>query len=482
VTAISTAPVPTSLGLEEARDFLGRHVDARQNVAVVHGFPSVLLWTEETVPVADILAAQTRERERGDTRPFHLYVGMPFCPRTEPAKCGYCLFPVEDYTGMEALTEYVAHLRREAALYEPLLEGAQVGSVFFGGGTSNLYRADVYPLLMDMVRGLFPAIGPDVDVTLEGLPALYTREKLRVSREAGFNRVSMGAQQMNDELNKLSGRRQSAHHVIQTIDWCHELGLGCNVDLIFGWPRQTVDTMVKDLEQLIATGVDDITHYELHVGGPTDFALNRRHELPTTRQNLEMYRVSRDLLLGSGFEQLTAYNWRRRGYRTSFVEGAGRSFEGMRGLGIGYAAASSFVWPDESRASWLYKNATSVSAYRQAIDEGRFPVERGYAAEPLDARLGMLFRHLQAMQVHRPSYQAAFGVDPREEFAGIWDALEERGFVSIDAETIRLVGDGVFYTPTVQGLLGHERSAQLRQRMFKEGRKLVTISSLLGGI
>lgn len=481
MTAISTTSAVPSLSLEEAREHLDRHVDARQNVAVVHGFPSVLLWTEETVPVPEILADQRRDVERGDARPLHLYVGMPFCPKTDPVKCGYCLFPVEDYTGMEALTEYVAHLRREAALYQPLLEGTQVGSVFFGGGTSNLYRADVYPILMEMVRSLFPALGPDVDVTLEGLPALYTREKLRVAKQAGFNRISMGAQQMNDELNKLSGRRQSARHVIQTIDWCHELGLGCNVDLIFGWPRQTVDTMVKDLEALVATGVDDITHYELHVGGPTDFALNRRHELPTTLQNLEMYRVSRDLLLGSGFEQLTAYNWRRKGYRTSFVEGASKSFEGLRGLGIGYAAASSFASPAESRASWFYKNSTSVAAYKRSIDDGRFPVERGYSAEPIDVRLGMLFRHLQAMRVHRPSYLAAFGIDARAEFAGIWDALEERGFVAIDPEYIRLVGDGVFYTPTIQGMLGHRRSAELRQRMYKEGRKLVTISSLLGG-
>jgi oxygen-independent coproporphyrinogen-3 oxidase len=480
MTHASTPAAASPLTLDGAREQLAHALEARQNVAVVHGFPSVLLWTEESPPVDDIIRQLALDRAQGTARGIKLYVGTPYCPKTEPVKCGYCLFPVEDYTGMKDLTEYVGYLRREAALYQPFVDGDEVSNVFFGGGTANLYRADVYGVEMDMVRSLF-RIAPDADVTLEGLPALYTREKLLAAKTAGFNRISMGAQQMNDELNQLSGRRQSARHVIQAIEWCRELGLACNVDLIFGWPRQTVATMVKDLEALIATGVDDITHYELHIGGPTDFAINRRHELPTTLQNLEMYRVSRDLLVASGFEQLTMYNWRRKGHETSYVEGAESDFGGLRGLGIGYAALSSFVWTDPARDSWFYKNATSVAGYKQAIDEGRFPVERGYRAEAIDGRLAMLFRHLHAMCIHRPSYRATFGVDLREELAPIWDALEERELVATDPDHIRVVGDGVFYTPTIQAMLAYHRSAQLRERMYRTKKKLVTIGTLLGG-
>jgi oxygen-independent coproporphyrinogen-3 oxidase len=209
--------------------------------------------------------------------------------------------------------------------------------------------------------------------------------------------------------------------------------------------------------------------------------MNRRDELPTPRQNLELYRASRDLLRSRGFRQLNAYNWRREGYESTYVEGVAMAFEGLRGLGLGYAAASSFVWPDAARPSWFYKNTTSVAAYKQAIDEGRFPVERGYACAPIDGRLAMLFRHLHGMRVHRPSYRAAFGVDVREEFAGVWDVLAELGFVEIADESIRLVGDGVFYTPTIQALLAHQRTADLRERMYASRRKLVTIGSILGG-
>ncbi len=106
-----------------------------------------------------------------------------------------------------------------------------------------------------------------------------------------MNRISVGVQQINERLNSLSGRKQTTKHVTQTLEWAREFGLACNIDLIFGWPQQTISTMVQDLETVISWGVHDITHYELNVGGPTDFALNRFHELPSTLANLEMYRV-----------------------------------------------------------------------------------------------------------------------------------------------------------------------------------------------
>src|SRR5947199_3476880 len=102
---------------------------------------------------------------------------------------------------------------------------------------------------MAAVRKVFPRFKPNAVVTLEGIPQLFTREKLLRMKEGGVNRISMGAQQLNDELNKLSGRRQKPQHMLQAIEWCQELGLKCNVDLIFGWPRQTRELMVEGLEQ-----------------------------------------------------------------------------------------------------------------------------------------------------------------------------------------------------------------------------------------
>jgi oxygen-independent coproporphyrinogen-3 oxidase len=126
-------------------------------------------------------------------------------------------------------------------------------------------------------------------------------------REAGVTRVSFGVQQFEPDLLKLSGRKQDRDrdHVRRMLELCRTLGLGSNVDLIFGWPRQTVDDMLRDLETVVERGVPHLTHYELNVGRLTDFARRRRDELRSVEQNLEMYRTSKQYLEAGGYRHLT---------------------------------------------------------------------------------------------------------------------------------------------------------------------------------
>jgi len=229
--------------------------------------------------------------------------------------------------------------------------------------------------------------------------------------------------------------------------------------------------MVKDLETVISWGVHDITHYELNVGGPTDFALNRYHELPSTLANLEMYRVSRDLLKSHGYKQITAYNWRKPGDPVGrpYEEGVTHRFDSMDTLGIGYAAITFFgdVALDPGR-TWSYINWRRLDQYKAAIDAGRFPVECGFRHDTEDFQISMVFRNLFGLELDRAAFQKAFGVDVYEQFAGVWDALAEWKFVDITPEKISLVGDGPFYTPMVQTLLAEHRYKQLRDRVVRK--------------
>lgn len=454
-----------------ARRFVESHLDKRQVNKIQHSFPSPRFWSETAVPVQEILEDRRQLREMGRGSVVNLYIGAPFCIKTAPAKCGYCLFPVEEFVGYPALERYFDYLKRETAMYKDALQGATLGAVFFGGGTANLYRADKYPELMELVRDIFPDIPPQADITLEGIPQLFSREKIAQIKAAGMNRISMGVQQINEQLNTLSGRKQTLQHTMQTLEWAKEFGLACNMDLIFGWPQQTVSTMVKDLETVISWGVHDITHYELNVGGPTDFALNRFHELPSTLTNLEMYRVSRDLLRSHGYEQITAYNWRKPGDPAArpYEEGVSRRLDTMDTVGLGYAAITFFgdVALDDRR-SWSYINWRNLKEYKDAIDAGRFPVECGFRHEVEDFQLSMLWRNLFGLEVDRGAFRAAYGVDAVEQFAGVWTALQEYDMVEITPEKIRLVEDGPFYTPLIQTLLAEKRYADLRQRLVRQ--------------
>ena len=195
----------------------------RQSNKVLHGHPSPGFWLDKHVAMSDVM--DKRERAATSVRKrLNLYVGTPYCLPTEPDRCGFCLFPSEVYRNRQQLDVYLDYLRREGELFRPHLAGAELASIYFGGGTSNLYKADQYVVLMDIVRNVFE-IPPHIEVTLEGIPQTFSHEKLQAMKDCGINRISMGVQQLDDELIKMSGRKQKAEQVFRTIESCQNLGL-----------------------------------------------------------------------------------------------------------------------------------------------------------------------------------------------------------------------------------------------------------------
>lgn len=466
----------TVLSPDFVNNYLDSHLGERQVNKIQHGFPSPRFWNETSVPLDEIAEDRIHLREAHGTSPVFLYVGVPYCIQTDPGKCGYCLFPVEEFQGNAALETYYGYVEREAEMYREQMQGSVLAGAYFGGGTSNLYKGPVYHRLMDMVRRLFPEISEQADLTLEGIPQLFSREKMQAISDSGMNRISMGVQQVNERLNSFSGRKQTTKHVIQSLAWARELGLSANVDLIFGWPQQTVDTMLEDLETLVSWDVYDITHYELNVGGPTDFALNRFHELPSTLANLEMYRAGRDFLLDQGYQQLSTYNFRRPGDPAAhdFREGYTTRFDHLDTLGLGYAAITFFGNPAlASGRSWSFINQRNLAQYKAAVDNGRFPVERGYRHTAEDWLMMLLFRSLISTEIDRTQYAAAFGLDIYDKFATVWDALAERGYARITPERITLTGDGPFYAPMFSALIAEDRYRELREEAARRKKESV---------
>jgi oxygen-independent coproporphyrinogen-3 oxidase len=459
-----------TVDVDQALAYIERNLDKHQVNKIQHAFPSPRYWSETDVPVGDMSGDRRKLDAAGRGMPVNLYLGVPYCIKTDPSRCGYCLFPVEDFVGNAALETYFDYLTREAAMYRDAIRGLPLGQVYFGGGTANLYKEPFYFALMDIVRDLFPDIPAQVHITLEGVPQLFTRPKIKAIKESGMNRLSVGVQQINERLNRLSGRNQTTRHVTQTLEWAREFELPVNFDLIFGWPQQTIQTMLEDLQTVVSWGVHDITHYELNVGGPTDFALNRYHELPSALSNLEMYRASRDLLRSHGYEQITAYNFRKPGDPRSlpYEEGVTHRLDHMDTIGLGYAALTFFgdVALDEGRC-WSFINERSLVEYKRRIDEGRFPVECGFRHAREDFMLSMVWRNLFGLELDRRDFGAAFGVDAYEQFEGVWMALQEFEFVAVTPEKITLVGDGPFYTPLIQTLLAEARYKELRERMVE---------------
>ena len=391
--------------VERAHEQIDREVLRRHSNRVLHGHPSPVLWLERDVPVAKILEERARTNA-GIAKRLLLYVGTPFCLPTTPDRCGFCLFPSEIYRSADQLTTYLEYLAREGELYRGWFDGTDVAAIYFGGGTTNLYRPQQYFELLRTVRRVFPRTVPDAEITVEGVAQLFTQAKLTAMKEAGVTRISMGVQQLDPELLRLSGRKQDAAHVLRMLEGCHALGLRTSVDLIYGWPRQSVGHMLRDLETIVHSRVPHITHYELNVAGRTDFARNRRAELPSVEQNLEMYRVAGQFLEANGYRQTTPHDWERvdagRSGAYAYEALARSPFQrdtdgGMTGhdiWGWGFAGISVCLGLPEA-PGWTFMNVPRVEEYYRRLDEGRFPVERGFHYAEPDLRLYTIFQMLQ---------------------------------------------------------------------------------------
>jgi oxygen-independent coproporphyrinogen-3 oxidase len=133
--------------------------------------------------------------------PLSLYVHLPWCVR----KCPYCDFNSHAAKDELPADEYVEALLTDLEQDLPLVWGRTVHSIFFGGGTPSLFNARQIETLLSGFRGLLP-VSPAAEVTLEANPGTTEHDGFSSYRDAGVNRISLGAQTFSDEQLNVLGR------------------------------------------------------------------------------------------------------------------------------------------------------------------------------------------------------------------------------------------------------------------------------------
>ena len=178
-----------------------------------------------------------------------LYVHVPFCPTI----CPYCAFHAVRRTP-GAVAAYLEKLRADARALAPRL--APLETLYFGGGTPSYLRERELVALLDL--GLPLAEG--AEVTLEANPGTLNRARLRLLRELGVNRLSIGVQSFQDPVLRALGRAHRSKGALRAVEEALGLGFSVSVDLILGLPGQDVEA---DLRTAAHLGVDHVSAYTL---------------------------------------------------------------------------------------------------------------------------------------------------------------------------------------------------------------------------
>ena len=260
-------------------------------------------------------------------REIQLYLHIPFCIR----KCGYCDFlsGPADETAQRAYTEA---LLREIRVLGQRTEAA-VSTIFIGGGTPTVLRADWMEEILDQLRTSFRLL-PEAEISMEANPGTVTPEKLKAYLRGGVNRISFGCQSADNEELWLLGRIHSWEEFLESFSMAREAGFAnINVDLMSGLPGQTVASWERTLRRTAALGPEHISAYSLIIEEGTPFA-QRPLPLPDEEEERLMYERTGQILKEYGMEQYEISNYARPGYacRHNIGYWTGKEYLGM-GLG-----------------------------------------------------------------------------------------------------------------------------------------------------
>ena len=242
--------------------------------------------------------------------PLTLYVHMPWCVR----KCPYCDFNSHQLKSAAPSGDYIDALIRDFEAELPDLGGRQIEAIFFGGGTPSLFAPDAFARLLQVFasRG---RVAVDAEVTLEANPGTIERGRFAGYRDAGINRVSLGAQTFAAPALARLGRIHSPEDTLRAVDELRAAGLdNFNLDLMYALPEQTLDEALEDVRRACALSPAHISHYQLTLEPGTVFH-NRPPPLPDEDVAFRMQNDCQALLAENGFEQYEVSAYAREGAR-----------------------------------------------------------------------------------------------------------------------------------------------------------------------
>jgi oxygen-independent coproporphyrinogen-3 oxidase len=247
--------------------------------------------------------------------PVSIYVHIPFCRR----RCPYCDFYSNPCAG-EPPEWYLRLLEEQCAHWAAALAraGRDVETFFLGGGTPSLLSAAQLRRLLSLLRGSFPS-SPGTEFTVECNPESLDAEKTEAMVSCGVNRLSIGAQALDDATLSVLGRIHSAAQVPHAVAAARQAGVtNINLDLIFGCPQQSLPTWTRTLEAALELLPTHLSCYCLTIEPETPWGRLAREgalALPDEDLQAEMAIAAHEALAAAGFVHYEISNFALPGYQ-----------------------------------------------------------------------------------------------------------------------------------------------------------------------
>lgn len=339
-------------------------------------YPTAPEWSSQVGPE---VYAQRLAALGAAPKTLSVYVHVPFCEQL----CYFCACnKVIRAKDVKTGDEYIDFLSREIDLVTAAIgRRMPVKQLHWGGGTPTYFNEEQVQRLFAKLTAAFD-VDFDGEVAIEIDPRTVDRNKLKVLRGLGFNRVSMGVQDFDEKVQDDINRIQPFVQVKQVNDWCRELGFkSVNFDLIYGLPYQTLETFGHTVDQVISLRPDRIALYSFAYVPWLSKPQNKFNldAIPVHDEKMGIFVRSREQLTGAGYQAIAMdhFAWATDDMARAFDQGRlHRNF-----MGYTLKPADEFIGLGVSAIGFLenayVQNIKVLPDYYARLSHNQLPTQRG---------------------------------------------------------------------------------------------------------
>jgi oxygen-independent coproporphyrinogen-3 oxidase len=375
------------------------------------------------------VTAETYERWLQELSPeasLSLYLHVPFCAEL----CLYCGCHTSVARSYSPVAAYVDCLEREIALVtEHLPARMGVAHVHWGGGTPTILSPSDLVRVSTVLRSAFE-LRADAEIAVEIDPRTLTFNHVAALKAAGLNRASLGVQDFDPKVQETIKRIQSFEQTARVAGWLRDAGVtGLNLDLMYGLPYQTTDSVVRSVERALELDPDRIALF-----GYAHVPWMKRHQallpeaaLPDGVARVEQREAASQAITRAGYVAIGIDHFAKPSDPMAVVQSEGRLHRNFQGYTTD--AAPALVGFGTSAIGALpqgyVQNAPTTVAYREALTKGRLPTARGAALTDDDRlRRAIIERLMCEFTVDLDAVAAAFP-QAKADFGTEFQALRE---------------------------------------------------------
>ncbi len=403
--------------------------------------------TEFTEEVGEEEYIEKLRESNSRKTPLSLYFHIPFCEQ----RCLYCGCNViishrkgieepylqRVYKEMERISRYIDRDRKVIQLH-------------WGGGTPNYLEPDQIREFFDQIRKFFP-IDEGAEISVELDPRYLTDEQIKAIKEVGFNRVSIGVQDLDEKVQRAVNRIQPYEHIKRTMEKLREAGFSSiNIDLIYGLPYQTRESFARTVEKVIELGPDRIAAYSFAYIPQIKphQQLLPKEALPSPEEKLRILETIIEGFQEAGYVYIGMDHFAKPQDELAVAQREGKLWRNFQGYTtkkgvelLGFGATSIGMLYDS-----YFQNYKTLREYNLAVDEGRIPIYRGYLMNEDDfVRREVIMDIMCNLGVEFGKIERMFGINFKDYFSRELEELremEEDGLIRIEEDRIRILPVG----------------------------------------